>query len=179
MPTSDEATSTVGPTQADWAAMRRMLEAYKRENEELRTRQPPNTKRGNKPDRYDGSRKPRAIENWIKTLDDYLELNPSQRATERMTILTGASYLTDSAKGDYNSYISWHGEFDTWDDMKEWLLETYSSVDPINTYRDNFFLTTRQQPGESPDGFYRRFLDAANLLDVPVAEMLLTYFFSL
>ena len=144
--------------------MRRMLETYKRENEELRTRQTPNTKRGNKPDRYDGSRKPRAIENWIKSLDDYLELNPSQRATERMTILTAASYLTDSAKGDYNSYISWHGEFDTWDDMKEWLLETYSPVDPINTYRDSF---------------YRRFLDAANLLDVPVAETLLTYFFSL
>jgi hypothetical protein len=174
-PTSDN----TAPTPADWAAVRQMLEAYKRENEELRTRQAPNTKNGNKPDRYEGSRKPRAIESWLKTLDDYFELNPSQRATERTTILTAASYLTESAKGDYNSHVAWHGEFETWDNMKEWLLETYNPVDPINTNRDNFFLAMRQRTGESPDDFYRRFLDAANLLDVAIEETLLTYFFSL
>jgi hypothetical protein len=134
---------------------------------------------GNKPERYDGSRNPRAVENWLKTFDDYLELNPSQRVTERMVVLSAASYLAEPAKGDYNTYTAKNGEFTTWFQMKAWLLETYSPVDPINTYRDAFFLSTRQRVGESPDGFYRRFLDAANLLNPPIAETYLMYWFSL
>ena len=67
---------------------------------------PSNGKLGYKPDRYDGSRKPRAVENWVKALDDYFELNPSQAATERMVILTAATYLAEPAKGDYNAYIA-------------------------------------------------------------------------
>lgn len=181
MAPSDDTTPTTSPTAADWAAMRQMLEAYKRENDELRTRAPPssNTKLGNKPERYEGSRKPRAVENWLKTFDDYLELNPSQRVTERMFVLNAASYLAEPAKGDYNTYTAKNGEFTTWLKMKAWLLDTYSPVDPINTYRDTFFLSTRQRVGESPDSFYRRFLDAANLLEPPLPETYLTYWFSL
>jgi len=58
-------------------------------------------------------------------------------------------------KGDYNTYTAKNGEFTTWLKMKAWLLETYSPVDLINTYRDAFFLSTRQRVGESPDNFYR------------------------
>jgi hypothetical protein len=176
------------PSASEWATMKKQLRDVLKQNKDLLRRLddgatptapgPNNTKLGCKPERYDGSRNPRAVENWLKSLDDYFELNPSQCMTERITILTAASYLSDPAKGDYNSYIGRHGEFTTWAQMKKWLLETYSPVDPVNTYRDNFFIGTRQQTGESPDSFYRRFLDAANLLDTPIPDTYLTYFFA-
>jgi hypothetical protein len=159
--------------------MKQMLEAFKRENEELRSRQvnPSNAKLGCKPERYDGSRKPRAVENWVKTLDDYLELNPSQCATERMVVLTAASYLAEPAKGDYNAYTAKHGEFQTWHLMKKWLLDTYNPVDPVNTYTVHWFYNLKQRTGESPDAYYRRFLDATNLLPRPMHEMYVSFHF--
>jgi hypothetical protein len=176
------------PSTSEWVAMKKQLKEVLRQNKDLLRRiddgaptinpGQSNAKLGCKPERYDGSRNPRAVENWLKSLDDYFELNPSQCTTERITILTAASYLSDPAKGDYNSYIGKHGEFATWVRMKKWLLETYSPVDPVNTYRDNFFIGTRQQTGESPDSFYRRFLDSANLLDTPIPDTYLTYFFA-
>lgn len=116
--------------------MKQMLEAFKHENEELCSRHvnPSSTKLGCKPERYDGSRKPRAVENWVKSLDDYLELNPTQQTTDRMVILTAASYLAEPAKGDYNAYTAKHSEFETWLQIKKWLLDTYNPVDPVNTY---------------------------------------------
>ena len=49
MTPSDDTPSTTGPTPADWAAMKQMLDAFKRENDELR-RGPSNTTLGNKPE---------------------------------------------------------------------------------------------------------------------------------
>ena len=174
-PTADtNPTTPAAPTAADYEALRQQLEDLRRHLNPAST----NGKLGCKPERYDGSRQPRAVENWVKSLDDYFELNPSQRTTERMTVLTAASYLTDSAKGDYISYISRHGEFHTWLEMKQWLLDTYNPVDPINTFRYNFLFGTKQRVGESPDSYYRRFLDAANLLDTPLPETYVTYLFA-
>lgn len=184
---TDQATPTptptpTGPTAADWAAVRQQLEELQQHNEELRRRvqvnhTPSNGKLGYKPDRYDGSRKPRAVENWVKSLDDYFELNPSQAITERMIVLTAATYLAEPAKGDYNAYITKHGEFATWHEMKKWLLDTYNPVDPMNTYRVAFFYELKQRQGESPDSYYRRFLDALNLLDLPIHDSYVRFHF--
>jgi hypothetical protein len=124
VPTDQTTPTPPGPTAADWVAVRQQLEELQRYNEELRRRvqvsnTPSNGKLGYKPDRYDGSRKPRAVENWVKALDDYFELNPSQASTERMVVLTGATYLAEPAKGDYNAYIAKNGEFATWQEMKK------------------------------------------------------------
>ena len=54
--------------------------------------------------------------------------------------------------------------------MKQWFLDTYNLIDPINTFRYNFFFDTKQRVGEGPDSYYCRFLDAANLLDMPLPE---------
>ena len=176
--------TTTGPTTVDWAAVRQHLDDLERANEELRRRvlgttsSSSNGKLGCKPDRYDGSRKPRAVENWVKSLDDYLELNPSQRTTERTIVLTAATYLAEPAKGDYNAYIVKNGEFATWHKMKRWLLETYNPVDPMNTYRVAYFYETKQRPGESPDAYYRRFLDALNLLDLPIHDSFVRFHFA-
>jgi hypothetical protein len=97
------------------------------------------------------------------TTSNSTHLNEQVEATERMAVLSAASYLANPAKWDYNTYTAKNGEFTTWLKMKAWLLETYSPVDPINTYHDAFFLSTRQWVGESPDNFYHRFFDAANL----------------
>ena len=182
---TDQATPTptlTGPTAADWFAVRQQLEELQQHNEELRRRvlgnTPSNGKLGYKPDRYDGSRKPRAVENWVKALDDYFELNPSQAATERMVVLTAATYLAEPAKGDYNAYIAKNGEFATWQEMKKWLLDTYNPVDPMNTYRVAFFYELKQRSGESPDAYYRRFLDTLNLLDFPIHESFVRFHFA-
>jgi len=74
--------------------------------------------------------KPRAVENWLKTFDDYLELNPSQCATERMVVLNAASNLEEPAKGDYNAYMAKNGEFTAWLKMKAWLLELIARLIP-------------------------------------------------
>jgi hypothetical protein len=60
-----------------------LLDFRRMYNEMRRQREDPTLKVGTKtmgckPERYDGSRKPPAVENWIKSFDDYLELNPSQ-----------------------------------------------------------------------------------------------------
>jgi hypothetical protein len=180
MAPSDDTTPTTGPTAEDCAAMKQMLEAFKCENEELHNRQVnlSNAKLGCKPERYDGSRKPLAVDNWVKTLDDYLELNPSQRVTDRMVVLTAASYLAEHVKSDYNAYTAKHGEFETWLQMKKWLLDTYNPVDPVNTYTVHWFYNLRQRTSESPDAYYCRFLDATTLLPQPMHEMYVNFHFA-
>jgi hypothetical protein len=92
------------PTAADYEALKQQLEdlCRRRLDPTGATAAGGNVKLGCKTDRYDGSRKPRAVENWIKYLDNYLDLSPSQRSTERMNVLTAATYLAEPAKGDYN-----------------------------------------------------------------------------
>ena len=124
------------------------------------------SKLGRKPDPFNGSRKSRAVQSWIKSIDDYFELNPGQHSTPRRGVLTAASYLIDPAKADYNTYVESKGEFATWTAMKKWLNDTYNPVDPINTSRKNFF-GCKQGPDESPDSYHRRFLDCKDLLDTP------------
>jgi hypothetical protein len=133
---------------------------------------------GRKPDTFTGSRKNRAIQSWIKTMDDYFELNRNSLGTPREVLLMAASYLGDSAKGDYNSYVESKGEFTSWTDMKKWLNDTYNPVDPINSARRNFF-NCKQRNGETPDEFYRRFTDCKNMLDTPLPDTYVTYFFTL
>jgi len=138
---------------------------------------PTHGKLGYKPDLCDGSRKPRAVENWVKALDDYFGLNHSQASTERMVILTAATYLAEPAKADYNAYIAKNCEFTTWNEMKKWLLDTYNPVDPVNTYRVAYFYNLKQRIGESLDDYYRRFLDTLNLLDRPLDESYVRFHF--
>jgi len=133
---------------------------------------------GRKPDTFTGSRKNRAVQSWIKTMDDYFELNKNSLGTPREILLMAASYLGDSAKGDYNSYVESKGEFESWMDMKRWLNDTYNPVDPINSARRNFF-NCKQRNGETPDEFYRRFTDCKNMLDTPLPDTYVTYFFTL
>jgi hypothetical protein len=74
------------------------------------------------------------VENWIKSVDEYFELNPSQCSTDRIAVLTAASYLTEPARGDYNAYTSAFGDFDEWAAMKIWLLQTDNPIDAENTH---------------------------------------------
>jgi hypothetical protein len=110
-------------------------------------------------------------------MDDYFELNRHSLGTSREVLLMASSYLGDSAKGDYNSYVESKGEFTSWMDMKKWLNDTYNPVDPINSARRNFF-NCKQRNGETPDEFYRRFTDCKNMLDTPLPETYVTYFFT-
>ena len=59
-------------------------------------------------------------------MDDYFELNRHSLGTSREVLLMALSYLSDSAKGDYNSYIESKGEFTSWMDTKRWLTDTYN-----------------------------------------------------
>ena len=113
------------------------------------------TKHGAKPPNYEGSQEPRAIENWVQTIDDYFEMNPGHCRSPRLAVLTVASYLVGLAKADYNSYVAQNGQFATWEDLKEWLLITFNPIDPVNTYCVFWFYNLRQRQGESPDGYYR------------------------
>jgi len=73
-PTADTTPTTpAAPTAADYEALRQQFEDLRRHLNPA----PSNGKLGCKPERYGGSRQPRAVENWVKSLDDYLELNPS------------------------------------------------------------------------------------------------------
>jgi hypothetical protein len=77
MMTGDSGTAQpalAAPNAEEFAALRAELAELRRE----RSNPAPSGKYGRKPDCYDGSRKPRAVENWIKSLDEYFELNPSQ-----------------------------------------------------------------------------------------------------
>jgi len=169
-------------TQSDIDALRQTLEELQRQVNQAQTSSTipglrDDGKIGRKPDPFNGSRKNRAVQSWMKSMDDYFELNPGQRRTERRAILTAASYLIDPAKGDYNTYVESNGEFETWKDLKRWLNDAYNLVDPTNTSRKNFF-TCKQRVGETPDEYHRRFLDFKNLLDTPLPETYVVYFFA-
>jgi Retrotransposon gag protein len=131
-----------------------------------------------KPDSFTDSRKNRSVQSWIKTMDDYFELNKNSLSTPREILLMAASYLGDSAKRDYNSYVESKGEFESWTDMKKWLNDTYNPVDPINSACCNYF-NCKQRNGETLDEFYRRFTDCKNMLDTPLPDTYVTYFFTL
>jgi hypothetical protein len=182
------ATASETSPPADIETLRQLVLTLQREVREARATQPQTqttqpvahsmdaSKLGRKPDPFNGSRKSRAVQSWIKSIDDYFELNPGQHSTPRRGVLTAASYLIDPAKADYNTYVESKGEFETWTDMKKWLNDTYNPVDPINTSRKNFF-SCKQGPDESPDSYHRRFLDCKNLLDTPFDETYVVYFF--
>ena len=163
------------PTAEEFAALRAELAELRQER---LNSAPTSEKYGRKPDCYDGSRKPRAVENWIKSLDEYFELNPSQCRTERIAVLTAASYLTEPAKGDYNTYTSANGSFTDWATMKEWLLQTYNPIDAENTYSVHWFYNLRQRENETPDAYYRRFSDATNLLPHKLPEYYVRFHFA-
>lgn len=173
---------------ADIEALRQLVLTLQQEVRDARAAQTPTqstqpvahsmdaSKLGRKPDPFNGSRKSRAVQSWIKSIDDYFELNPGQHSTPRRGVLTASSYLIDPAKADYNTYVESKGEFAAWTDMKKWLNDTYNPVDPINTSRKNFF-GCKQGLDESPDSYHRRFLDCKNLLDTPFEETYVVYFF--
>jgi hypothetical protein len=96
-----------------------------------------------------------------------------------MVILMASTYLTDPAKGDYNTYIGKHGEFTTWDEMKNWLLETYRPIGATIIYRNFYLYELQQETGEVPDAYYRRFLDALSLMDRPIDEQLIRHHFTM
>jgi hypothetical protein len=133
---STSQTPLTAPTAEEFAALRAELAELRQERLNAA---PTGGKYGRKPDCYDGSRKPRAVENLIKSLDEYFELNPSHCRTDRIAVLTAASYLTEPARGDYNAYTSANGDFDDWATMKIWLIQTFNPIDAENTYSVNWF----------------------------------------
>jgi hypothetical protein len=88
-----------------------------------------------------------------------------------------STYLTEPARGHYNTYIGKHGEFTTWDEMKNWLLETYRPIGAMIIYRNFYLYELKQETGEGPDAYYRHFLDALSLVDRPVDEQLICHHF--
>jgi Retrotransposon gag protein len=164
------------PTAEEFAALRAELAELRQER--LNPAPTGDTKYGRKPDCYEGSRKPRAVENWIKSLDEYFELNPSQCRTDRIAVLTAATYLTEPAKGDYNAYTSANGDFENWAAMKTWLLQTFNPIDAENTYSVNWFYRLRQGDNETPDAYYRRFSDATNLLPHKLPDYYVRFHFA-
>ena len=75
-------------------------------------------------------------------------------------------FLTDFAGREYDARVESSGAFTTYKSLEEWLLEHYSTIDPINTYRDRFF-GCYQKEHESFDDYFQRFRTAQNALDVP------------
>jgi hypothetical protein len=92
---------TQGPTAEEFAALKAQLEGF---TALFGPVEHGATKHGAKPPNYEGSQEPRAIENWVQTIDDYFEMNIGHCSSPRLAVLTAASYLAGSAKADYNSY---------------------------------------------------------------------------
>ena len=82
------ATETGSATQSDVDALRQTLEELQRRVNQAQTGSTAPDSRddgkiGRKPDPFNGSRKNRAVQSWMKSMDDYFELNPGQCRTER------------------------------------------------------------------------------------------------
>jgi hypothetical protein len=84
--------------------------------------------------------------------------------------------LEDGAAREYHHRVKDHGPFITYDAVKEWLIEHYSPSDPVNTVRDHFF-ACRQKESESFEDYHYRFKEAKNLLDSPLSDTYIVYFF--
>jgi hypothetical protein len=150
MATDDDVTTSIGAEAARIADLERQIVKLRH--------QPSGKPVGRKPDTFTGSHKNWAVQSWIKTMDDYFELNRHSLSTSQEILLKALSYLSNSAKGDYNSYIESKGKFTSWMDMKRWLIDTYNPVDPINLARRNFF-NCKQRNGETPDEFFCNVMD--------------------
>jgi hypothetical protein len=61
--------------------------------------------------------------------------------TDRIAVLTAATYLTEPARGDYNAHTSTTTHFIDWAIMKVWLLHTFNPADAENTYLVHCFTT--------------------------------------
>jgi Retrotransposon gag protein len=86
------------------------------------------------------------------------------------------SYLVSDAGDEYDTRVSELGRFTTYKDLENWLTSHYATPDAVNTYRDRFF-GCQQQEGESVDEYFKRFREARNTLDTPLAETYVVYFF--
>jgi hypothetical protein len=117
----------------------------------------------------------RTIHVFLDTMDNYLEIDTVQ-ATERSKIHDLVSFLEDGAAREYHHRVKDHGPFITYNAVKEWLIEHYSPSDPVNTVRDHFF-ACRQKEGESFEDYHYRFKEAKNLLDSPLSDTYIVYFF--
>ena len=85
-------------------------------------------------------------------------------------------YLTDNAAHKYDAKIESSGPFETHKDLTAWLREHYSTIDPINTYRDRFYVCY-QKHSEFFDDYFQCFLTVKNSLNIPLLEMHVVYLF--
>ena len=107
-------------------------------------------------------------------MDTYWRLFKITDDTDKIGFMR--EYLSDLAGREYDAKIESSGAFSTYKALEDWLLEHYSTIDPINTYRNRFF-GCYQKDGESFDNYFQRFRIAQNALDVTLPETIVVYLF--
>jgi hypothetical protein len=147
------------------------------QNEQQGKPKGPDPRAGRKPDPFKGTKADKdthAIQQWLSRMDIYWRRSNITEDLDKIDFMR--EYLTDLAGREYDAKIESSGAFETYEALTEWLLEHYSTIDPINTYRDRFF-GCYQDKSESFDDYFQRFRTAKNALDVHLPESIIVYLF--
>jgi hypothetical protein len=137
----------------------------------------PDHRVGRKPDSFKGTpadKDTHAIQQWLNRMDTYWRLAGVEKDDKKIDFMR--EFLVDHAGKEYDARVESSGEFVLYQDLKDWLLEHYSTIDPVNTYRDRFF-GCYQEPGESFDSYFHRYRTAKNALDEPLPKSYIVYLF--
>src|SRR5271154_2122804 len=100
----------------------------------------PDHRVGRKPESFKGTpadKDTHAVQQWLSRMDTYWRLAGVDNDDKKIDFMR--EFLVDHAGKEYDARVESSGAFVTYQGLKDWLLEHYSTIDPVNTYRDRFF----------------------------------------
>ena len=131
---------------------------------------------GRRPDPFKGTKADKdtyVVKRWLERMASYWQTAGIHKDPDKINLIR--SFLVSDAGDEYDTRVSELGPFTSYKELEKWLTSHYATPDAINTYRDRFF-GCQQQEGESVDDYFKRFREARNTLDTPLAETYVVYF---